>query len=385
VLGTTILPPYQTERNGRLEGRSVDTLNCVFDQLEHDWRGRVMPWPRARTEMQQGRLDGYFTAMPDAEADRHAARSAPLALEKWYWFARDNAVFNREEFPESVHIGALQDSTPLAWLRREGISPDTVVARPEQLIKLLETGRIDTYIADIRVVRAATQQLPLSPDQYQTRFHRYMPLVAYFSRSFLDTGTGFVTRFNRQLHDCIGTTFRLEPAEKERLIRMAGETMRAWTRADVVIDTLGRVNDQRAGLDEERIRHLDAQWRAHSDSGEHKLIETVQDRALSTFLRRQQRQADGLFHEIMATGRLGLNAGMSRTTTDYWQGDEAKFRQTFNQPDSAPVIENIRYDESTRRFLVHVSLPVRDPETNQVLGVVTAGVDIQKALTAATP
>ena len=384
-LGTTILPPYQTERNGQLEGRSVDTLNCVFTQLKPSWRGRVLPWPRARVEMEAGQLDGFFSAMPDSDAEPHAARSAPLALEKWYWFARDSEIFQQEQFPEEQRLGALQDSTTLAWLRREGIHPDTVVATPQQLIKLLETGRIDTYIADIRVVRTAAEELALSPDQYAARFHRYMPLVAYFSRSYLQNNAGFLARFNRQLHDCIGTTFRIDAEEQRRLARLAEQSMRAWTRAEVLIDTLKRINDERASYDHTHIRALDAQWRAHSDSGEHKLIRNVQRSELSGFLRRQQRQADGLFREIMVTGRHGLNAGMSRITTDYWQGDETKFRQTFNQPDSAPVIENIRYDKSTRRFLVHVSLPVRDPDTDELLGVVTAGIDIQKALTAATP
>ncbi len=385
VLGTTVLPPYQTERNGELEGRSVDTLNCVFDHLQHSWHGRIIPWQRARAQMEEGELDGFFSAMPDPEAERYAVRSAPLALEKWYWFARDDEILGRDDFPEDVRLGALQDSTTLSWLRREGISPDTIVNSPRQLIKLLQTGRIDTYIADIRVVREAAQQLSLSPDQYSARFHQYMPLVAYFSRSYLNEDADFLNRFNRQLHDCMDPTFRIEPEEKRRLARIAEQTMRPWTRSEVMIETLRSVNRERTAFDEDRIRQLDKQWRAHSDSGEHELIQAVAESELSAYLRRQQRQADGLFREIMATGRLGLNAGMSRTTTDYWQGDETKFRKTFNRPDQAPVIEDIRYDESTRRFLVHVSLPVRDPDTDELLGVVTAGVDIQKALTAATP
>lgn len=380
VLGTTILPPYQTERDGELQGRSVDTLNCVFEQLEQSWRGRVVPWPRARIQMEEGQLDGFFSAMPDPEVERFAARSAPLALEKWYWFARDSEVFRRKNFPGSVRVGALQDSTPLSWLRREGIKTDTVVASPEQLVKLLETGRIDAYLADIRVVRTAAQQLSRSPEQYASRLHRYMPLVAYFSRSYLQDHSGLVERFNRQLHDCIGTTFGIDPAEKRRLARIAEQTMQPWTPAEVMIDSLKRVNRERSSLTEADIRQQDEQWRSSQPGGDSERVRAIQDTKLSAFLRQQQHEADGLFREIMATGRLGLNAGMSRTTTDYWQGDETKFRRTFNQPDQAPVIEDIRYDESTRRFLVHVSLPVRDPDTDELLGVVTAGVDIQKAL-----
>ncbi len=385
VLGTSILPPYQTKRNGQLEGRSVATLNCVFDQLEQSWRGRVMPWPRARTRMEEGQLDGFFSTMPDPEVARYATRSAPLALEKWYWFARDREIFRRKDFPEGLRLGALQDSTTLAWLRREGIRPDTVVASPEQLLKLLETDRIDTYIADIRVARTAAEHLSLSPEQYSTHFHRYMPLVAYFSGRYLKGDPGFLERFNGQLNECMDTTFRIEPAEKRRLARIGEQRMRPWIRSPVMLDTLRRINRERSSFDEDQIRHLDAQWRAHSDSGEHELIKAVADTKLSKFLRQQQRESGGLFREIMVTGRQGLNAGMSQVTTDYWQGDETKFRKTFNEPEQAPIIEEIRYDESTRRFLVHVSLPVRNPDTGKLLGVVTAGVDIQKALTTATP
>ena len=323
--------------------------------------------------------------MPDPDIKGYAARSAPLALEKWYWFARDGEVFQRGGFPEELRLGALHDSTTLSWLRREGIQPDTVVASPQQLIKLLETGRIDTYLADIRVMRTAAEELSLSPEQYAAHFYRYMPLVAYFSRSFLDDHAGFLGRFNRQLNDCIGSTFRLETDERERLARIARQTVEPWTRTDVMIHTLRRVNRERQGLTEADIRSLDAQWRARQAGDHSELIRAVQDTRLSGFLSRKQRASDGLFREIMVTGRHGLNAGMSRVTTDYWQGDETKFRQTFNNPDEAPVIERIRYDSSTRQFLVHVSLPVRDPDTDQLLGVLTAGVDIQQALTNATP
>jgi ABC-type amino acid transport substrate-binding protein len=385
VLGTTILPPYQTERNGELEGRSVDTLDCVFDQLDASWRGRVMPSPRARLRLEEGELHGFFSAMPDPELERHAARSAPLALEKWYWFARNSELFRREDFPKGLRLGALQDSTTLSWLRREGMRPDTVVASPEQLLKLLETDRIDTYIADIRVARTAAAQLAVSPEQYSTHFDRYMPLVAYFSQGYLSEHSGFLERFNDQLNHCMDTTFRLEPAERSRLARMAEHSMRPWTQSPLMIKTLRRINRERGSFDADHIRALDAQWRAHSDSGEHELIQAVAETKLSRFLRQQQREADGLVREIMVTGRHGLNAAMSRVTTDYWQGDETKFRKTFNQPDKAPVIEQIRYDRSTRRFLAHVSLPVRDPDSDKLLGVLTAGVDIQKALTTATP
>ena len=98
ILGTSILPPYQTEHDGQLGGRSVDIMNCVFEELDYDWHGRVMPWPRARSQIEGGELDGFFTGMADAQLHEYARASVPLALEKWYWFARSGEVFQQEAF-----------------------------------------------------------------------------------------------------------------------------------------------------------------------------------------------------------------------------------------------------------------------------------------------
>lgn len=381
VLGTSILPPNQSERNGRLDGRCVEIMNCVFRRLDRDWRGRILAWPRARVQMEAGELDGFFTGIPDAGAEQYARPSVPLALEKWYWFAARETLFMRAEFPEGVRIGVLRDSTTLLWLQNRNIEPHTVVSSPQQLIKLLATGRIDAYLSDIRVARRAARKLETTLEGFARRFYQYMPLVAWFSRDFLETEPGFLEAFNARVNHCIGDTFRMAPRERRQLEALARERIRPWIRARIRRE-LARINRQRQSLEPAEVRQLDERWRAETRREQSALIASIRDTWLSAFLRRKQAASNGLFHEIMITDRNGLNAGISHVTSDYWQGDERKFTRLDPAGKPEPVVDDIRFDASTRRFLAHVSLPIQDPASGEFLGAIIAGVDLQQALRA---
>ena len=43
-------------------------------------------------------------------------------------------------------------------------------------------------------------------------------------------------------------------------------------------------------------------------------------------------------------------------------------------------MSTLDYDQSTRRFQVHLSTGIRDPLTNSVIGVLIIGLDVEKAL-----
>lgn len=77
----------------------------------------------------------------------------------------------------------------------------------------------------------------------------------------------------------------------------------------------------------------------------------------------------------------GLNVGQSDETSDYWQGDEAKFKKTFHVSLKKPFIDDIVYDGSSQRFQSQVSLTIIDPVDDKPIGAITVGIDVEMALT----
>ena len=67
-------------------------------------------------------------------------------------------------------------------------------------------------------------------------------------------------------------------------------------------------------------------------------------------------------------------------TSDYWQGDEAKFQKVYPNGPDAMLISDVEQDESTQRFQSRLSLPVVDPATKKNIGTVTIGIDVENLL-----
>ena len=72
----------------------------------------------------------------------------------------------------------------------------------------------------------------------------------------------------------------------------------------------------------------------------------------------------------------GANVAMTDKTSDYWQGDEAKFQKAFNGGAGAVFIDAVKFDESAQAYLVQVSVPVMDGD--QAIGAITMGIDVDK-------
>ncbi|HYV44756.1 MAG TPA: PDC sensor domain-containing protein [Myxococcaceae bacterium] len=63
-------------------------------------------------------------------------------------------------------------------------------------------------------------------------------------------------------------------------------------------------------------------------------------------------------------------------TTDYWQGDEAKWQRSFAGGRGAEFVDGVQYDESSQAYCVQISVPVR--QGGQVVGALTVGFDLDR-------
>lgn len=160
------------------------------------------------------------------------------------------------------------------------------------------------------------------------------------------------------------------------LENLARNEVRSILADPTVISALNAQNGRHQSLDQAAIDDLDKKWRAEVGSGDSGLIADVLSNALSSYLRARKEAAGGRFTEIFVMDSKGLNVGQSDITSDYWQGDEDKWQQTFNGGPDAVHISEVELDESTQTYQSQVSVPIVDPATGKVIGVATFGVDV---------
>lgn len=154
----------------------------------------------------------------------------------------------------------------------------------------------------------------------------------------------------------------------------------AWLNNPIVIKAVKAQDAKNASLTQADIDKLDKQWRAEVSASNRPLIDTVLGNELSAYLKKVEADSQGLITEIFVMDDKGLNVGQSEVTSDYWQGDEAKWQKTFKVGPNAMHISDVEQDESTQRFQSQLSLPVVDPETKKPIGAVTIGIDVESLL-----
>ena len=157
------------------------------------------------------------------------------------------------------------------------------------------------------------------------------------------------------------------------LRKIAMSQISDWVASPEVVTAVQDQNARTMSLSQEDVDALDATWRAQTVSGG-ELIDSVLGNSLSQFLKSAKQQGQGQFTEIFVSDIRGLNVGQSDVTSDYWQGDEAKWQVPHETSDLH--ISDIEFDESTQSYQSQVSLPIL--HEGAFIGVITVGVDLDR-------
>lgn len=164
-------------------------------------------------------------------------------------------------------------------------------------------------------------------------------------------------------------------AADEGLIRRAlVDEVRQWSSSPVVLMTLQASNARYAGLDRASIDALDKQWVAEREVEDQPLITAVLSSPLSSYLTRIQADSQGLFTAIFVMDGSGLNAGQSAITSDFWQGDEAKFQKTFQVGPDAIFVDDVEINEDTGAEIAQLNMSIA--QDGKVVGAVTVDVNL---------
>lgn len=154
--------------------------------------------------------------------------------------------------------------------------------------------------------------------------------------------------------------------------------IRTWANDAAIVAAINAQNLRTAGIDQAEIDKQDTVWRADVIARAMSLVDSVVENPAADFLRSKVAQSGGTITEIFIMDAKGLNVAASAPTSDYWQGDEAKFTETFPRGEGAYYYSQLEYDESASAVHTQISLAITDPATGKVIGAMTVGVDVSR-------
>lgn len=178
----------------------------------------------------------------------------------------------------------------------------------------------------------------------------------------------------------LATTLIASPAwaneYAEQLTALAQGKLAEIAQNSVLVNAIAAQNAQTGAYDQAKIDELDLQWRAEVDASSKPLIDGVLATEASAYLTSVLEESEGMFSEIFAMDAKGLNVGQSGVTSDYWQGDEGKWKNSYAAGAGSVDIGDVEQDESTQTFQSQVSIPVLDDAGNPI-GAITFGVNVE--------
>ncbi|WP_138423212.1 cache domain-containing protein [Maritimibacter alexandrii] len=155
------------------------------------------------------------------------------------------------------------------------------------------------------------------------------------------------------------------------------ENVAPWATDPVLVDAIRAQNEAHAGLTQANIDAMDQAWRNEVGQADTPTISRVIDSAASDFLRARVDASAGAITEVFIMDDHGLNVAASATTSDFWQGDEAKFSETYGVGADARHFSEIEKDESTRSYQGQASFAITDPDSGEVIGAMTVGINAE--------
>lgn len=148
-----------------------------------------------------------------------------------------------------------------------------------------------------------------------------------------------------------------------------------WANDPTIVAAIKAQNAEHAALSDSDIDALDKKWRAEVDGSDHTMIDGVLANAVSNFLKEKQAESKGAIAEVFVMDNKGLNVGQSDPTSDYWQGDEAKFQKSFGAGKDGLFVDDIEKDESTQALQSQASMTIND-EAGNPIGAITVGINL---------
>ena len=144
---------------------------------------------------------------------------------------------------------------------------------------------------------------------------------------------------------------------------------------EIVIQSIEDQNEKHAHYTEADITAVDELWKTQRKNEDQYLIAAVLANPLSAYLTRLQAHSGGKFVEMFVMDNKGLNVGQSSVTSDFWQGDEAKWQKSYAKGAGTVFIDDAEYNKDLDRWTLQYNIALSNKE-NKAIGAATVEVNL---------
>lgn len=138
-----------------------------------------------------------------------------------------------------------------------------------------------------------------------------------------------------------------------------------------LLQAVSDANEAYRGRDDdaviEEIMRIDDEWRSVPMLNDR--IRQYLSSPVSRYLQNVLNLKSDKYTEIFVTDERGAIVGATGKTSDFYQADEDWWLKTFNRGNGRNIIQGVEFDESAQIRSVTVAVPVRDPASGTVMGV----------------
>jgi hypothetical protein len=252
-------------------------------------------------------------------------------------------------------------------------------------LKALREGMVDAGVNP-----PPTEAVSRELDSINGAWQETLPTLAAIRGGLVPSSENVATlasmsdRLTRDMGNVV-TLYMLATPGQEDVYRVplrayAEEQLSKWLENPELIDAVRTQNVAHANLSQAQIDQLDLDWRAQRKSEDKPLIDRLLSHSSSAWLRERQAETASFVTEVFAMDNRGLNVAQSVETSDYWQGDEDKWQLTYGNGSGDIHISEVEFDESTGTYQSQVSMPIRDPNSGDLIGAITFGINVQSLL-----
>lgn len=150
-----------------------------------------------------------------------------------------------------------------------------------------------------------------------------------------------------------------------------------WLSDATVIKAIEASNQKHQALTQADIDKLDGEWiKARKEKTAHAPMDALMKNELAAFLKTKKQGSGGTIAELFVMDNKGLNVAQTDPTSDFWQGDEAKWQKSFAAGPDAIFVDKVEDDDGMK--VSQTSLAIVDPTTKKPIGAITVVVDMGK-------
>ncbi len=157
----------------------------------------------------------------------------------------------------------------------------------------------------------------------------------------------------------------------QKVVDLANGKLADHGKDPVIVKAVQEENAKGKTLDQ--IKEMDEKWQ--KTAGVADFMQALIDSECGKHLTGLKGGAP-FYAEIFVMDNQGANVAQTDKTSDYWQGDEGKFKNSFKDGAGAVFVDEVEFDDSAQAYLVQVSVPVMDGD--KAIGAITFGIDIDQ-------